>query len=70
MSIITMGKKLFVTALIFATSVEAQPAIQAPRLKAKMESTYPEYSYEIMTVTTEDGYYVPLFRIWNPKVKG
>ena len=64
-----MSKMMLTTALIFS-SVSAQPIILAPKLKAKMESTYPDYSYEIMTVTTDDDYYVPLFRIWNPAVTG
>ena len=34
-----------------------------------MDNDYATYSYETITTTTDDGYYLPLIHIWNSKAR-
>ena len=36
-----------------------------PRFELAMAEKYPEYEWEPITVTTEDGYILTLFHVWH-----
>ena len=61
-----MSYKVLASALLL--SIVDAADIVATDFDTVMEVRYPEYKREVITVTTEDGYILPLFHIWKEGV--
>ena len=65
-----MSLRVLASALLLSQMVIEAQEIPAEDFHAVMEEKYPEYKKEVITVTTEDGYILPLFHIWKEGVSG
>ena len=61
-----MSYKILASALLL--SIVDAADIVVTDFDTVMEVRYPEYKREVITVTTEDGYILPLFHIWKESV--
>ena len=59
--------------ILFAGHAEAQDLStdpkDYPRMKELMDTRYPDLTWEVHTVYADDGYIVPIYRVWDKKTR-